>query len=119
MKFNIDRQTIEELNILGKFREGSLYHLFNRVKSRGGEQLLDHMFHHPLTNADDINERSAVFKYFSNLNIPFPFESKQIAQTLEFIDSKNGGHQTAVWLNLSFLKLNNLLTRDERYRQQI
>lgn len=48
MSFSIDRQTMDELNLLGKYRNGSVYHLFNQVKTRGGERLLDGMFQHPL-----------------------------------------------------------------------
>ena len=48
MGFGIDKQTLDELNLLGKFRNGSVYNLFNQVKTRGGEQLLDKMFRLPL-----------------------------------------------------------------------
>ncbi len=36
MSFLIDKQTLDELNLIGKFRQGSVSHLFNRVKTRGG-----------------------------------------------------------------------------------
>ena len=67
MIFNTDKQTVEELNLLGKFRQGSVYHLFNEVKTRGGEQLLDQMFRNPLLNAESINQRSRVFHFFLSL----------------------------------------------------
>ncbi len=47
MAFSINKQTLDELNLLGKVPEkDSVYHLFNRVRTRGGEQLLDNMFRH-------------------------------------------------------------------------
>ncbi len=66
MSFSIDRQSLEELNLLGKFRTGSVYHLFNQVKTRGGEKLMDELFRHPLTDAAAINQRSAIFEFFQS-----------------------------------------------------
>jgi DNA mismatch repair protein MutS len=119
MSFSIDRQTIEELNLLGKFRAGSVYHLFNQVKTRGGEQLLDAMFHSPLTDVAAINARSATFAYFQTLDVSFPFDAGQVASMQEFLDMKSGSGLARIALNLSSLKLLSSLTRDERYRKEI
>ena len=69
-----DKQTMEDLNILGKYKSNSIYSLFNRVVTRGGERLLEQMFLHPLSNADEINKRSEVFKRFSKHLSVFPEE---------------------------------------------
>ena len=79
MSFNIDRQSLDELNLMGKFRQGSVYHLFNQVKTRGGEKLLDTLFKKPLQDPDEINRRAAVFQFFQSANLQFPFESNQVA----------------------------------------
>src|SRR5882757_7456730 len=119
MAFNIDKQTIDELNLQGKFRQGSVHHLFNRVKTRGGEQLLDTMFRHPLTDAAAINERSRIFLYFQQNNRSFPFDVQQINGMREYLDisaSKN-----AAWVLAGVLtrKMLSSLTRDERYKKII
>ncbi len=72
MAFNIDKQTMEELNLTGKFRNGSVYALFNKVKTNGGERLLDHMFRHPLESAMAINERSSILHFFEKEGYDFP-----------------------------------------------
>ena len=74
MSFSTDKQTLDELNLLGKFRQDSVYHLFNQVKTRGGGHLLDQMFRQPLTAAAAINERSQVFRFFQEANRPFAFD---------------------------------------------
>ena len=119
MGFNIDKQTLDELNLLGKFRHDSVYYLFNRVKTRGGEQLLDDMFRCPLTDAVAINERSSIFRYFQQAALSFPFDEQQVALMREFLDTR-GSKSAILVLAGTFLKkwLSGLI-RDERYKKSV
>ena len=119
MNFSIDKQTLDELNLMGKFRQGSVYHLFNKVKTRGGERLLDEMFRHPLTNAGLINERSNVFRLFQEADLLFPFDEQQLALMHEYIDSNSGTNAGVVLMKTAFKKVLSGLTRDERYRKSV
>jgi DNA mismatch repair ATPase MutS len=119
MSFSIDRQSLEELNLLGKFRAGSVYHLFNQVKTRGGEKLMDELFRHPLTDAAAINQRSAVFEFFQSLSIAFPFESEQVTLMQEYMDGASGRSLPVVYSSLLIQKTLSSLTRDERYKKLI
>lgn len=119
MSFHADKQTISELNLLGKYRLGSVYHLFNQVRTRGGEEFLDNIFRHPLTAAGDINERSSILQFFQRQNLDFPFDVPQLNLMREYIDA--GGHKNVL---LSFAgtlikKWLSGLTRDERYRKKV
>ncbi|RBL90165.1 MutS-related protein [Chitinophaga flava] len=119
MSFSIDRQTMDELNLLGKFRHGSVYHLFNQVKTRGGERLLDGMFQAPLENAAAINERSSIFRFFQEANLAFPFDVPQLTLMREYLD--NGGKSSALLTLADMLIKKGLssLARDERYRANV
>jgi DNA mismatch repair protein MutS len=119
MSFNIDRQTLEELNLLGKFRQGSVYGLFNQVKTRGGEQLLDQLFHHPLEEAGAINERSAIFQFFQQARLTFPFDPQEVSLMREYLDS--GAHRSALMTLAQTLIKKGLsgLIRDERYKKDV
>ncbi len=64
MSFTIDKQSLDELNLMGKFRQGSVFFLFNQVQTRGGQHLLDHLFKQPLVDEAAINERTAIFRFF-------------------------------------------------------
>jgi len=119
MSFSIDRQTIEELNLPGKFRSGSVYSLFNQVKTRGGEQLLDKMFLSPLDNHQAINERTAVFEFFYKENLSFPFDAQQVGLMREYLDSGSGQPAVLVFTGTVIKKLLSGLTRDERYKKNI
>lgn len=119
MSFTIDRQSQEELNLMGKFRQGSVYSLFNQVKTRGGEQLLDQLFKNPLTDENLINQRTAVFRFFQDARLQFPFDAKQVVQMQEYIDSTASGSQLGTYAGIILKKTLASLTRDERYKTLI
>ncbi|HVK49252.1 MAG TPA: hypothetical protein VM488_15435, partial [Pseudobacter sp.] len=119
MSFRIDRQTLDELNLLGKFRHGSVYHLFNQVKTRGGEQLLDTMFRDPLTDEVSINTRSNIFRYFQQQQLQFPFDVQQVSLMREYLDSGAGNSAPMVMAGMIVKKVLSGLTRDERYKKNI
>jgi DNA mismatch repair protein MutS len=119
MSFSIDRQTIEELNLPGKFRSGSVYSLFNHVKTRGGEQLLDKMFLSPLEDPVAINERTTVFHFFQKEQLSFPFDAQQVSLMREFVDSGARQSTLRVFAGTIVKKWLSGLTRDERYKKNI
>jgi DNA mismatch repair protein MutS len=119
MSFKIDRQSTGELNLLGKFRQGSVYYLFNRVKTRIGEKLMDEMFSHPLTDAGAINQRVAIFRFFGEEGFSFPFEADQVALMREYIDSTGGKSQLATTVDTFTQKLLAGLTKDGRYKNTL
>ncbi|MBO9632977.1 MAG: hypothetical protein J7578_07635, partial [Chitinophagaceae bacterium] len=87
MAFMADKQTLEDLNILGKYKNNSLYSIFNQVKTSGGEQLLDDMFRHPLNDEQQINQRSSLFRYFQHKALPFPLEEKEFSDMQTYLNS--------------------------------
>lgn len=119
MSFSIDRQTIEELNLPGKFRSGSVYSLFNHVKTRGGEQLLDKMFLSPLEDPGSINERTAVFRFFQKEQLSFPFDAGQVGLMREYVDTGAKESFLKVFTGTIIKKWLSGLARDERYKKNI
>ncbi len=119
MSFNTDKQTLDELNLLGKFRQGSVYHLFNHVKTRGGEQLLDGMFRQPLQDVTSINNRSALFRFFQQARLAFPFDVQQINIMREYLDTGAGKNAVSVLAGTMLQKALSNLTRDERYKKRV
>lgn len=117
--FSTDKQTLDELNLLGKFRHDSVYHLFNRVKTRGGEQLLDKMFRHPLTDAAAINERSSIFRIFQQAAPAFPFDVEQLYLMQEYLDVGVSKNAALVLAGTFVKKWLSVLTRDQRYKKKV
>lgn len=81
--FITDKQTLNDLNLLGKYKTGSLFNFFNRVKTKGGERLLEEMFRQPLTNREEISRRSANIQYLQKLDLQFRINS-------EFVEMASG-----------------------------
>ena len=110
-----DKQTMDDLNILGKYKRNSIYSLFNRVVTRGGERLLEQMFLHPLSDADEINRRSEVFKRFSKHVSAFPEESETFEKVEQYLTgSDSGSNWMHILLRLLQLKGMKLLSNDPR-----
>ena len=119
MSFLIDQQTLDELNLLGKFRPDSVYHLFNRSRTRGGERLLDRLFRQPMTDADAINERSALLAWFGKKQLAFSFDPQQVALMQEYLDAGRAGNRWILFLDTAIKKGLSILARDERYKNLI
>ncbi|GEP94053.1 MutS-related protein [Chitinophaga cymbidii] len=73
MILQTDEQTIGDLGIFGKHDSRSIYDIYNRTHTRGGESLLEEMFRNPLSDKAEINRRSNIIENFARLNIPFPY----------------------------------------------
>src|SRR5688572_27112198 len=119
MSFRIDKQTLDELNLLGKFRHGSVYHLFNQVKTRGGEQLLENMFQHLLADEAAINERSSIFRFFQQSKLAFPFDVQQVSLMREYLDTGTGTNALVAIADTLVKKVLSSLARDQRYKKNI
>lgn len=119
MGFSIDKQTLDELNLLGKFRHDSVYHLFNRTKTMGGGQLLDKMFRNPLTDAAAINERSNTFRFFQSAALNFPFDVQQVNLMREYLDNRGSKNVLLVYAGTFIKKWLAAVTRDERFKKNV
>ncbi len=95
MPFVTDKQTLDDLNILGKFRNNSAFSLFNQTRTSGGERLLEQLFQHPLTDAAEINERSAILAYFEHQAPPFIIDGKDLEATENYLSSAAGATAVA------------------------
>lgn len=92
MSFIADKQTLEDLNIPGKFRTGSIFGLFNRVRTGGGEKVLEGMFNHPLDDPAEINKRAGVFRYLGAKLIGFPFDAGAVEDMGRYLEGATAGN---------------------------
>ena len=86
-QFITDRQTTEDLNLLGRFKKDSVINIFDRTRTRAGRLSLEDMFRKPMTDASEINKRSEVFRYYKKLDRKFPFDESQIELIEYYINS--------------------------------
>lgn len=90
MSFETDKQTLDDLNLLGKYKNNSVYSLYVGTITRGGERKMEDMFLHPLTDAKAINDRSSVFRYFKEHNFGFPFGKEEFDTVEQYITGASG-----------------------------
>lgn len=115
MSFETDKQTLDDLNILGKYKNNSVYSLFNGVVTRGGERLLEDMFLHPLTDVGEINRRVGMFRYFKEHALTFPGESEECDVMEQYISGASGKHWIFNLLHLGQAKFLEVVGHDPRY----
>jgi DNA mismatch repair protein MutS len=118
MSFIADKQTLDDLSLLGKYNTHSIFHIFNQVKTRGGEKLLDQLFLHPLTDAQQINNRSAAFRYFGNHPTTFPFDEKLLGHMEAFLDEGSAGNFPMALWQMTRKKALALLVKDDTFQLQ-
>lgn len=87
MKFVIDKQTLTDLNLLGRYKTNSIFNLFNHTITRGGGVILEQMFTNPLTCAKDINRRKEIFAFFQQNNFSLPFHKKEWEKAEQYIEN--------------------------------
>ncbi len=110
MSFSCDKQTLDDLNIPGRYKPDSILHLFGGVSTRGGQQLLEDLFRNPLTDEVEINRRSALFRYFGEQS--FPFDRELLAAMENYLNGAGGGNLLAAMMGTAWKKLLRSVVRD-------
>ena len=116
MSFETDKQTLDDLNILGKYKNNSVYSLFSGTVTRGGEHLLENMFQNPLTKAEDINRRVKMFTYFKEHDLAFPGNPEECDVVEQYISGASGKHWIFVLSHLCQAKFLETVGHDPRYK---
>jgi len=117
MSFIADKQTLEDLNLLGKFKQHSIFSLFNKVNTAGAEKLLIGMFQNPLTEPAAINSRSAIFRYFQSKQLTFPFNNEQFGLVDNYLSGSSGRLYLTALGSMARKKLLGSIVRDEEYQK--
>lgn len=115
MGFVTDKQTLEDLNILGRYKNNSIFSLFNHTLTSGGGRLLEKMFHHPLSSMEEINKRKDIFSFFEKVNISLPFESKEYEEVENYLRNPESKNRLIAAFNLSRTKLLNFIANEKDY----
>lgn len=115
MSFLADKQTLDDLNIPGRYNNKSVYRIFDGVITSGGRKLLDDMFRQPLTDHLAINERSSVFQYFGRNPVAFPFSSDAFNVVENYLTTGAGANMPATAWHIVSRKLLKTAIRDNSY----
>lgn len=117
MRFLTDKQTLDDLNITGKFKSRSMFSLFNGTRTAGGEKLLERMFDQPFTDPAAINSRSDIFRYFQQKNLAFPFDTNVFQEAETYLGAEAASSLLVVAGGILQKKVLHLTVKDEQYEQ--
>lgn len=115
MSFIADKQTLDDLNLLGKYRSHSVYSLFNKVHTAGGERLLEFMFQYPLTVPEEINHRSSLLRYFQEKGLEFPFQNGSFRVAENYLSMETTGSKVLAMIITMKKKMGDSLLRDDQF----
>jgi DNA mismatch repair ATPase MutS len=113
--FIADKQTLADLNLLGKYKPNSIYSLFNEVRTAGGERILQEMFQSPLKEPIAINQRSTMFRYFQEHKYGFPFKRQTFEKMESYLGMGTNGNFFAALSTQVYHKFSASFLRDEQY----
>ena len=83
MSFEIDRQTLRDLEIFGERpQDPDIFRYYNRTKTFGGKLQLKAIMEYPLDNIDELTERRDTIKFFRDFEFQLTINSSQ----MDFID---------------------------------
>ncbi len=88
MTLKTDKQTLNDLGIIGRQGDNTVYGIFNRTITNGGAKILEDMFLYPLSDIEEIRKRSRAIAFFSETEKPFPFKG-EIFDVIEHYLSNN------------------------------
>lgn len=77
---------------------------------------MDQLFSTPLTEAEAINKRVAVFRFFQQARLEFPFDPGQVGLMREYTDVAGNKGRLATYLQVLVKKALSGLARDEQYK---
>ena len=116
MHFTTDQQTLEDLNIFGRHGADSIYALFNRTYTRGGAALLEDCFRYPLADAEKINQRSSIIRYFAETGTDFPFKTEGFDQAEQYLANEDERTKLTVGDRTLRDKMSSLIAEDSDYK---
>jgi Mismatch repair ATPase (MutS family) len=117
MPFKTDKQTLDDLNITGKYKPQSLFSIFNETQTSGGEKLLEKMFNQPLSDPEAINRRSEVFQYFHKKELSFPLKGSVFQAAEAYLSGATGSSMLVIAGALLQKKLLQVAIKDEQFNE--
>lgn len=77
-KFDIDRQTLDDLNIYSGSSHQSVFELFNSTITVGGWDRLNEIFRRPISDVDELTNRQKQLQFFISSKANFHFKKEQL-----------------------------------------
>lgn len=117
MAFIIDKQTLDDLNLLGKFKKNSAFSIFNATRTYKGELLLDSFFRNPLQDEAGIRRRVSVIRYFHEQGKEFPVDAALFDNVEFYFNISASRNLFDSWATMTKYKLKDSFSSDKFYEK--
>jgi DNA mismatch repair ATPase MutS len=115
MEFVTDKQTLNDLNIEGRYKNNSIFSLFNNTITNGGSRLLERMFNNPYNELDPIQKRRKNLEFFQKLNISLPFSEEEFEEVENYLRNNESKNRLIAALNISRVRFMNFIANEQDY----
>jgi ABC-type multidrug transport system ATPase subunit len=114
MEFDVDRQTLGDLDLFDHGRRGPVFQLFNKVKTTGGGDALEQMLRHPVSHRRILEARRDIIRWMAENSTELPVSREQI-KTVEHYLSCGIGLFPGVFFDAALYTLRNLVKESAQY----
>ena len=115
MRFTTDKQTLDDLNILGRYKHHSIFSLFNHVITKEASRRLEQMFIEPLDSIKNINEIANTFQFFQELKVSLPFTAKEFNGMEQYLKNRQSKNRFLAATHICKSKFLNFAVNDKNY----
>ncbi|ANI89608.1 DNA mismatch repair protein [Arachidicoccus ginsenosidimutans] len=112
--FFTDSQTLVDLGIFGK--GGGIFGMYDRSFTRGGGAVLEEWLRYPLDNADSINRRTGIIRYFGAAGTSFPFNRELFDGAEQYLSERDERTRLTAQQQSLGQKLSGLVAADTGYK---
>lgn len=117
MSFIIDQQTLQDLNISGKYKRDSIFSLYNKTETFGGELLLEKLFQVPFNQVETIQRQATLIAFFRQLPNGYQINLDDLDISQSFTNSYSDQGFVASLIHASRRKLLSILGLKEEKKQ--
>ncbi|MFC0875211.1 ATP-binding cassette domain-containing protein [Saccharicrinis sp. FJH2] len=78
VNFNVDSQTLRDLDLIGNTKTGLIFSIFDNVKTTGGGIRLQKMLKTPISDINRLTDRRDTIKFFVEKNVTLKITKKDI-----------------------------------------
>jgi len=82
-----DEQTINDLALIGRPGKASVFELYNKTITQGGSARLLQLFREPVSHAEEINRRAAIYHFFSREDHQFPLDAVTVGAVAYYMEN--------------------------------
>jgi ABC-type multidrug transport system ATPase subunit len=87
VNFDIDKQTLRDLDLFDKGRRGPVFDLFNKTRTTGGADALERLLKTPSTNRQLLESRRDTIRFFADNGIDLRIDRQQLAGIEHYLAS--------------------------------